>query len=54
MDGSTMPKDQTKLLQLQKKAGSTGSKATSIYKLQTIVWDNLQTLELIKRLEIIK
>tara|TARA_B110000483_G_scaffold145474_1_gene173731 strand:+ start:286 stop:1335 length:1050 start_codon:yes stop_codon:yes gene_type:complete len=54
MDGGTMPKDKTKLLQLLNKAGSTGSKSTTIYKLQTIVWDNLQTLELIKRLEIIK
>lgn len=54
MDGGTMPKDKTKLLQLLNKAGSTGSKSTTIYKLQTIVWDNLQTLELIKRLKIIK
>ena len=30
MDGGTMPKDKTKLLQLQNKAGSKGSKSTTI------------------------
>lgn len=54
MDGGTMPKDKTKLLQLQKKAGSTGSKSTSIRNLQTLVWDNLQWLGLIKKLKIIR
>lgn len=54
MDGGTMPKDKTKLLQLQKKAGSKGSKSTTIDTLQSIVWDNLQWLGLIKELKIIK
>jgi hypothetical protein len=54
MDGGTMPKDKTKLLQLQKKAGSKGSKSTTTNTLQSIVWDNLQWLGLIKELKIIK
>ena len=54
MDDGTMPKDKTKLLQLQKKAGSKGSKSTTIKELQSIVWDNLQWLGLIKKLKIIK
>ena len=54
MDGGTMPKDKTKLLQLQKRAGSKGSKSTSIRNLQTLVWDNLDWLGLIKELKIIR
>ena len=54
MDGATMPKDKTKLLQLQNKAGSKGSKSTTIKVLQSIIWDNLQWLGLIKELKIIK
>ena len=54
MDGGTMPKDKTKLLQLQKNAGSNGAKTNSINHLQSIVWDNLHNLGLIKKLKIIK
>jgi hypothetical protein len=54
MDGGTMPKDKTKLLQLQKSAGSNGAKSNTIGHLQSIVWDNLQNLGLIKKLKIIK
>ena len=54
MDGGTVPKDKTKLLQLQKSAGSNAAKSNTIGHLQSIVWDNLQNLGLIKKLKIIK